>query len=93
MEKLGVLILELNESNEIVNIILDQRDLKVNEPDFNYGDVLRHSIPIRGYSDPIFRRKSRSQNLLHFITRAMIIQCDYNHTCTSRKEDHCGNVS
>lgn len=78
MEKLGVLILVLNESNEIVNIILDQRYLKVNEPDFNYGDVLRPSIPIPGYSDPTFRRnfkkmKSRSQNLLHFITRAMII--------------------
>lgn len=98
MEKLGVLILVLNESNEIVNIILDQRYLKVNEPDFNYGDVLRPSIPIPGYSDPTFRRnfkkmKSRSQNLLHFITRAVIIQCDYNHTCTSRKEDHCGNGS
>lgn len=59
MEKLSVLILELKESNEIVNIILEQQDLKVNEPDFNYGDVIRPSIPNRGYSDPTFRRKLR----------------------------------
>lgn len=59
MEKLSVLILELKESNEIVNIILEQQDLKVNEPDFNYGDVIRPSIPIRGYSDLTFRRNLR----------------------------------
>lgn len=59
MEKLSVLILELKESNEIVNIILDQRYLKVNESDFSYGDVLTPSLLIRGYSDPTFWRNLR----------------------------------
>lgn len=44
---------------KLLTSFLDQRDLKVNEPDFSYGDVLTPSIPNRGYSDPTFRRKLR----------------------------------